>query len=179
MDSLPDYLRPGLDIVLIGLNPGLNSVKAGHYFAFARNRFWPAVNRSGLLPEKLDAESDHRMLEFGIGFTDVVKRPSSGSSDLRAADFREWAQVLREKLELYKPGIVAFHGVTAYRNYLRHAEGVTEKPELGLQDRTIGTSKVFLLPNPSPANAAYSLDDLTGWYVALRELRDRVRPHAR
>ena len=39
MNTLPDYLQPDLDIVLIGLNPGLNSIKAGHYFAFGRNRF--------------------------------------------------------------------------------------------------------------------------------------------
>lgn len=175
MNTLPDYLRPGLDIVLIGLNPGLHSVKVGHYFAFGRNRFWPAINRSGLLPEDLNAEQDHRMPEFGIGFTDVVKRPSAGSSDLRAADFKEWAPQLKEKLELYQPGIAAFHGSTAYRNYLRYAEGVTEKPTLGVQDRFIGASRVFLLPNPSPANAAYSLDDLAGWYVTLRELRDGTR----
>lgn len=174
MDTLPDYLRPDLDIVLIGLNPGLNSVKVGHYFAFGRNRFWPAINRSGLLPETLDAEHDHRMLEFGIGFTDVVKRPSAGSSDLRAADFKEWAPILKEKLLQYQPGIAAFHGATAYRNYLKHAEGINEKPELGLQDLRIGQSRVFLLPNPSPANAVYSLGDLTGWYVALRKLRDKT-----
>lgn len=179
MNTLPDYLQHGLDIVLIGLNPGLNSVKVGHYFAFARNRFWPAVNRSGLVPEELDAQADFRMLEFGIGFTDVVKRPTSGSSDLRAADFREWAPVLKAKLEKYQPAIAAFHGITAYGNYLKHTEGVTEKPALGLQDRTIGTSKVFLLPNPSPANAVYSLDDLIGWYVALRELRDHAKSPAR
>ena len=174
MNTLPDYLRPGLDIVLIGLNPGLHSVKVGHYFAFARTRFWPAINRSGLLPEGLNAENDHRMPDFGIGFTDVVKRPTSGSSDLRAADFKEWAPVLKEKLESNRPTIAAFHGATAYRNYLRYAEGVNERPELGLQDRVIGSSAVFMLPNPSPANAVYSLDDLVGWYVTLRELRDRL-----
>jgi len=172
MNTLPDYLQPDLDIVLIGLNPGLNSIKAGHYFAFGRNRFWPAINGSGLLPKMLDAENDHRMLEFGIGFTDVVKRPTAGSSDLRAADYREWAPVLKQKLELYQPRIAAFHGATAYHNYLRHAEGISQKPSLGLQELRIGSSLVFMLHNPSPANAVYSLDDLTGWYVALRELRD-------
>ena len=174
MKTLPDHLRPGLDIVLIGLNPGLHSVEVGHYFAFPRNRFWPAINQSGLLPEELNADNDHRMLEFGIGFTDVVKRPTSGSSDLRAADFKEWAPILKAKLELNQPAIAAFHGATAYRNYLKHAEGVNEKPELGLQDRHIGVSRVFLLPNPSPANAVYSLDDLVGWYVALRKFRDHL-----
>lgn len=178
MNTLPDYLQSGLDIVLIGLNPGLNSVKVGHYFAFSRNRFWPAINGSGLLPEELDAENDHRMLECGMGFTDVVKRPTAGSSGLRAADYREWAPVLKQKLELHQPRIAAFHGATAYRNYLKYAEGINQKPSLGLQGLQIGASQVFLLPNPSPANAAYSLDDLTGWYVTLRELRDKSQAEA-
>ncbi len=175
MNTLPDYLAPGLDIVFVGLNPGLSSVEVGHYFAHSRNRFWPAVNRSGLLAEPLDANTDHRMLEQGIGFTDVVKRPSSGSSDLRAADFRQWVPVLKEKLERFQPLIVCFHGVTGYRNYLKYAEGVNERPQLGLQQRIIGVSKTFLVPNPSPANAAYSLDALICWYQKLKALRDELK----
>ena len=42
--TLPDYLRPGLDIVLVGLNPSAYSARVGHYFANPRNRFWPAVS---------------------------------------------------------------------------------------------------------------------------------------
>ncbi len=159
----------------MGLNPGLSSVEVGHYFAHPRNRFWPAVNRSGLLTEFLDSNTDHNMLEQGIGFTDVVKRPSSGSSDLRAADFRRWAPVLKEKLERFQPLIVCFHGATGYRSYLKYAEGVDERPELGLQARTLGLSKIFLVPNPSPANAAYSLDDLICWYRELKALRDELK----
>ena len=34
--TLPDYLEPGLDIVLVGINPGAYSVRAGHYYAQAR-----------------------------------------------------------------------------------------------------------------------------------------------
>ena len=175
METLPDYLQPNLDIVLVGLNPGLSSVEAGHYFASPRNRFWEAVNRSGLLSERLDASTDCKMLEQGIGFTDVVKRPTRGSSDLRAADFRKWSPILKEKVEKYQPLIVCFHGATGYRNYLKHAEGVTEKPELGLQPHTVGLSKIFLIPNPSPANAVYSLDDLVYWYQQLKEYRDKLK----
>lgn len=172
MDTLPDYLAPGLDIVLVGINPGAYSAEVGHYFATPANRFWPAVNRSGLFPEPLTAEDDHRVLEFGVGLTDVVKRPSSSASKLRAADYRLWAPVLRAKLERFAPSIVCFHGVTAYRGYLKYAEGVDCRPELGLQDRPIGASRVFVVPNPSPANAVYSVDDLAAWYRRLRELRD-------
>ncbi len=176
MNTLPDYLKSDLDIVLVGLNPSLYSVEVGHYFATPRNRFWRAINRSGLLTEPLDANTDYKMLEQSIGMTDIVKRPTRGASDLRAADYREWAPVLKAKLERFKPLIVCFHGAVAYRSYLRYAEGIsTSSLELGLQPHTIGRSRVFMVPNPSPANAAYSLDTLVGWYEALRDLRRQLK----
>ena len=172
MHTLPDYLADNLDIVFVGLNPGLHSVEVGHYFATPRNRFWTALNRSGLVAVPMNAEDDLRMLEHGIGFTDVVKRPTSGASELRAADFRRWVPVLQAKLERYSPRIVCFHGTTAYRGYLKHTVGSAGKLELGQQPIAIGGSHVFVVPNPSPANAAWSLDDLVEWYRRLRALRD-------
>ena len=172
MQTLPDYLADGLDIVFVGLNPGLYSVQVGHYFATPRNRFWTALNRSGLVAESMSAEDDLHMLDHGIGLTDVVKRPTGGASDLRAADFRRWAPILRRKLERHAPRIVCFHGTTAYRGYLRYAESSAWRPELGEQPAAIGSSQVFVVPNPSPANATWSLDDLVEWYRRLRALRD-------
>ncbi len=173
--TLPDYLAPGLDIVFVGINPGACSAEVGHYFATPANRFWPAVNRSGLLPEPFGPYDDHRVLEQGIGLTDVVKRASNSASKLRAADYRRWAPVLKEKLERFAPLIVCFHGITGYRGYLKYAEDVESRAELGLQQRPIGVSRVFIVPNPSPANAVYSLNNLTGWYLHLKDLRDELR----
>ena len=175
MKTLPDYLVPGLDLVFVGINPGLRSAQEGHYFATPANRFWPAVNRSGLLTEPLEASTDHKALSQGIGFTDVVKRPSNSASKLRASDFRRWAPVLKTKLERFEPLIVCFQGVTAYRNYLKFAEGVDDSRDLGPQVRDIGVSRVFVVPNPSPANATYSLDDLVGWYQRLKRFRDGLK----
>jgi len=173
-DTLPDYLKPGLDLVFVGLNPSDYSVRTGHYFANPRNRFWAALNRSGLVDEKMSPELDARLLEHGIGLTDVVKRPTPQGSGLKAADFRRWAPALKQKLLKYGPGIVCFHGVTGYGQYLRNTEGVREKPQVGLQSRTIGQSWVFVVPNPSPANAQYSLDDLVFWYRNLLNLRKEL-----
>ncbi len=171
--TLPDYLREGLDLLFVGLNPSQYSAEVGHYFANPRNRFWPAFNLSGLVARQVTAEEDATLLEDGIGFTDVAKRPTPMGSGLRAADFREWAPVLKEKVLQYAPRLVCFHGLMAYKAYLQHGEGVKEKPELGLQDRKIGTSAVFVVPNPSPANAKYSLNDLARWYGRLREASQR------
>ena len=168
--TLPDYLREGLALVFVGLNPSLPSIRMGHYFANPRNRFWPALNRSGLAGRELGPEDDAGLLDDGIGFTDVVKRATAQGSGLRAADFRLWAPALREKLLKFQPRVANFHGVTAYKAYLRYAEGVRESPELGLQERAIGKTRVFVTPNPSPANAVYSLDDLAEWYRRLGRL---------
>ena len=171
--TLPDHLREGLDILFVGLNPSTYSVEVGHYFANPRNRFWPAFNLSGLVGRRVTSGEDASLLDDGIGFTDVAKRPTSMGSGLRAADFRRWAPVLKEKIVRFAPTLVCFHGLMAYKAYLQHGEGVKEQPQLGLQERTIGASAVFVVPTPSPANARYSLNDLAEWYGRLREASQR------
>ena len=177
LETLPDYLKPGLDIVLIGLNPSTRSVQAGHYFANPRNRFWPAVSASGLVGREVGPEDDAAMLEWGIGFTDLVKRATPQASGLTAADYRRDAPRLKEKILKVEPLIACFHGLTAYRAYLRYAEDIPSAGaiDLGRQEHSIGASRVFVLPNPSPANARYSLGDLTGWYRKLGEWRQELK----
>ena len=173
VETLPDHLKPGLDIVLIGLNPSTRSVQAGHYFANPRNRFWSALSAADFVGRPVGPEDDASLLADGIGFTDVVKRPTSQASGLASADYRRDAPKLREKLLRHAPRIACFHGLTAYRAYLRHGEGISAPGniELGRQDLMIGASRVFVLPNPSPANARYSLDDLASWYRELKRWR--------
>lgn len=176
-DTLPDYLKPGLAIVLIGLNPSTYSVREGHYFANPRNRFWRAISASGLAGRELGPADDASLLESGIGFTDLVKRATPQASGLKTADYRRDAPLLRDKIMRYAPGIACFHGLTAYRAYLRHAENLPDAGpiELGPQENRIGESRVFVLPNPSPANARYSLDELTSWYRKLGDLRREIQ----
>ncbi len=171
LETLPDYLQPGLDIVLIGLNPSSISVREGHYFANPRNRFWTALNRSGLVPVQLSPALDKQLMDHGIGLTDLIKRPTSQASGLNVADYREGAPILKAKLLDYQPAIACFHGMMCYRAYLKYAEGLRDKPNLGLQRHLIGQSQVFVVPNPSPANAQYSLEALVDWYQQLGKLR--------
>ena len=177
MTTLPDYLQPGLDIVLVGINPGASSVRAGHYYAGPGNRFWNAANRAGLFGEPLEPETDARALEFGIGLTDVVKRPTRTAKDLRAADYRRWAPVLKEKLRRFQPRIVCFQGIDGYRDYLRYGEGLasTPRPRPGRQNRRLEMSVVFLVPSPSGLNTRYSLEELVNCYRQLRVLRDELK----
>ena len=158
--TLPDYLAPALEIVSIGLNPSLPSIREGFYFANPRNRFWRALNGSGLVAEQLVpgvAAMDVLLMRDRIGFTDVVKRPTAGGHDLRAADYREWSPLLLQKLEKFQPMIAWFQGKQAYANYLKYSEGIKPAIEWGEQPQRIGPARVFLTPNPSPANAAWTI----------------------
>ena len=179
LSTLPDLLAPGLSLVFVGLNPSEYSAREGHYFANPRNRFWPAFNRSALLPADLGREcapaDDSLLLEHGIGFTDVVKRPTPQGNALRAADYRQWAPVLRERLLDCQPGLVCFHGLMAYKAYLQYAESEKSSPGLGIQPRRIGASSVFVVPNPSPANARYLLNDLAAWYDRVAAMLPELR----
>ena len=176
MNTLPDYLQSGLDIVLVGINPSVYSVERGHYYARPGNRFWPAANRAGLFGEPLGPENDSRVLEFGVGLTDVVKQPSSTANKLRAADYRRWAPVLKEKVRRFKPRIVCFQGIAGYRNYLRHGEGVashaTPQAATGQSGHAAGIGNgVSGAEFERFERAIHSLDDLVSWYRRLKALQ--------
>jgi TDG/mug DNA glycosylase family protein len=174
--TLPDLLSAGLDVVFVGINPSRYSVEHGHYFARPTNRFWAALSssrlseraRTGLGRQTLLPEDDESLPAFGIGFTDIVKRPTASASELRAADFADGAPRLRARLAHYAPRIACFQGATALRPFLRYAFGSREAAlDFGLQPRTIGDTRIFLTPNPSPANASYRLPDLIHWFDTL------------
>lgn len=188
--TLPDYLAPGLRLVFVGLNPGSYSVARGHYFARSTNRFWTAFSRSKLTApirstlgrDHLGPEDDSRLLEFGIGFTDVVKRPTANASELTRADYQEWAPRLKERLERYHPAVACFHGVTGYGAFLRYAMGEERPhPKLGPQPIALGEAapepasnargltRIFVVPNPSPANAHFTPADQVVWYDHLAD----------
>ena len=167
MKTLPDYLRHDLLIVSIGLNPSLPSAEAGYYFANPRNRFWKALNASRLVDEQLEpgGEAVEKLfIKYKIGFTDLAKRPTRMGKELRVADYREGAALLKEKLLEFQPRLAWFHGQGTYKQYLKYAEGLDVKVEPGPQKRLIGRTRVYVTPNPSPANARFSLDDLVRAY---------------
>ncbi|MBW3567011.1 MAG: mismatch-specific DNA-glycosylase [Proteobacteria bacterium] len=164
--TLPDWLAPGLRIVSVGINPSLPSARAGFPFANPRNRFWPALNASQLVAAPLDpgiAAMNILLERDGIGFTDVVKRATPMERNVSRKEFLAGAEVLLGKLRAYQPALVWLHGKTPLNSLCRVA-GVSPHAEWGLQDVTLEGVRIFVTPNPSPANAAFSLAALVGWY---------------
>jgi TDG/mug DNA glycosylase family protein len=181
--TLPDYLKSGLTLVFVGINPSVYSAQRGHYFARPTNRFWPAFSRSRLrLPirqalslDALKPEHDAALLDYGIGFTDLVKQPSAGAASITQSQFAEGAQLLRSRLESYQPKVAAFHGLTAYRPFARYSLS-SSKPTntLGLQTELVADTHLFVVPNPSPANAHFKVSDQADWYDRLADFIERV-----
>src|SRR5467141_4777451 len=147
MRTLPDYLRRGMRLVIVGCNPGEQSARLGHYYAGRANLFWPLLYDSRIVPEPLEYKDDKRMIEFGIGLTDLVKRPTRGVEEIRREEFAEGRILLAQKLELYAPQVIAFNGKIAYESF-------SQRPcKLGLQKERLYGALVFVLPSTSGKNA--------------------------
>jgi mismatch-specific thymine-DNA glycosylase len=164
MEPLPDYLQAGLRLVFVGFNPGTRSAALGHYYAGRGNLFWPLLSASGLIPETLTYKEDYRVLEFGIGLTDLVKRSTPSSADLSAAEARAGATILHAKLLTYAPRVVCFNGKGVYAWYAQ------EPVRLGLQAETIAQARVWVMPSTSARNGHVSRADKAVYFNALREL---------
>jgi TDG/mug DNA glycosylase family protein len=164
LKPLPDFLRPGLDIVFVGINPGVISAKAGHYYANPNNGFWRCLYLAGLTPVLLTPAEDRRILTFGYGLTDIIKRPSRGVHELRTDEFRSGRGILETKLLRHRPRIVCFNGKTVFAGFF----GEEPFHGFGRQQVTIGPSKVFVVPSTSPANAHFSFAAKRRCFAALK-----------
>src|ERR1700739_4049705 len=152
MKTLPDYLRKGMKLVIVGCNPSESSVRAGHYYAGRGNLFWPTLFEGGLVPEPFDYPDDRRIIEFGIGLTDLVKRPTKGIEELKREDFAEGRIVLSQKLEEFGPRVVAFNGKMTYEQFAQR------KCNYCLQKELLYAAQVYLLPSNSGQNARNKAD---------------------
>lgn len=168
--TLADFIAGDLAILSIGINPSLHAARAGFPFAFKRNRFWPALNASRLVNEIFEpgiAATEYLLQRYRIGFTDVVKRPTPGAGQLRAQDFADWAPVLAHKIMASKPTMLWFHGKLAVTGFCRSVLPAQKTFSWGYQGFSILGTPCFVSPNPSPANASYSLQDIVASYDEL------------
>lgn len=62
----------------------------------------------------MTADEDYKLLQVGIGFTNMVQRPTKGSADLTRKEIKEGCQILLEKLQRFKPKIAVFNGKLIY-----------------------------------------------------------------
>lgn len=170
--GVPDVVRPGLDVLFCGINPGVRSGQLGRHFARPGNRFWKVLHGAGFTDRVLDPSEQEALLDYGVGITNLVERTSRSASDLAPEELRRGAATLERKVAGLRPRFVAVLGVQAYRVAFRQPSA-----PLGEQPGGIGAgSRLWVLPNPSGLQARYQLEDLIRLYAELRAAAATVGP---
>ena len=168
----PDILALDLDALFIGINPGILSAQRGHNFANPANAFWRLLHESGLVPVRLVPEEELRLLDHGLGLTNLVARATRGVMDLGREDYEAGRRILAAKIRKYRPRMVVFVGITVCRSYFdkRAAEPIP----CGEQEETICGARVFVVPNPSGRNAHFSYAEMLAHYRAVARALGRA-----
>ncbi|HEY5059198.1 MAG TPA: NUDIX domain-containing protein [Gaiellaceae bacterium] len=159
--DVPDVLAPGLRVVFCGINPGRVSAAAHAHFANPRNDFWRLLHAAGFTSRLYEPAEQRELLREGIGVTNAAYRTTPGSGDLRRADFTGSAERFEVLARELAPGWIGFVGKEAYRGTFG------ERPQLGVQERTLGGTRLFVLPSTSPANAAVPWEERLRWFQEL------------
>ncbi|MEV6182641.1 G/U mismatch-specific DNA glycosylase [Streptomyces sp. NPDC052015] len=160
---VPDVVAGGLRVLFCGINPGLMTAATGHHFVRPGNRFWPVLHLSGFTPRLLRPAEQRELLSYGLGITNVVARATARADELTAREYREGGRLLEEKVVRLKPRWLAVVGVTAYR-----AAFDDRKAAVGPQERVVGNTRVWVLPNPSGLNAHWTAATMAEEFARLR-----------
>ena len=143
-----DLLRPELKLVFCGYNPSLTSGRSGNHYAHPGNRFWRVLSASGVTDRLYEPQEDETLLGLGIGFTNLCSRPTRRADELTREEVRSGALALREKLEQFRPRVVAYTGIGVYKWFR-----ATSKVGWGVQEVSAvpGVTDV-VVPSPSGLN---------------------------
>lgn len=162
--AIPDVIARDLKVLFCGINPSLYSGATGDHFARPGNRFWPALHLSGFTPRLLHPSEKHELLGLGLGVTNLVARATAAAAELTDEDIIRGGRALRAKIGHWRPAFLAILGVSAYRTAFNRPDA-----KVGRQPHTIGSTVVWVLPNPSGLNAHYQLPRLADVFGELRE----------
>ncbi|XP_041674504.1 uncharacterized protein LOC108102309 isoform X2 [Drosophila eugracilis] len=168
--TIPDHLCDNLDIVIVGINPGLFAAFKGHHYAGPGNHFWKCLYLAGLTVEQMSADEDYKLLKQGIGFTNMVARATKGSADLTRKEIKEGSRILLEKLQRFRPKIAVFNGKLIFEVFSGKKEF-----HFGRQpDRVEGTDTyIWVMPSSSARCAQLPrAADKVPFYAALKKFRD-------
>ncbi|MBA3459509.1 MAG: G/U mismatch-specific DNA glycosylase [Deltaproteobacteria bacterium] len=161
--KLRDVIAPNLDVLFCGINPGLYSAATGHHFARPGNRFWPTLHAAGFTPRLFTGFDDTTLLDLNLGVTNICPRTTATADELSPDELRKGGRSLQRKVLRYTPRFLAVVGLTAFRvAFDERAAPIGRQPDL------IGTTVVWVLPNPSGLNAHHQPAQLRVLFGDLR-----------
>jgi len=163
--TVDDLVGPDPRLVFVGINPGLWTAATNTHFAHPANRFYPALLEAGIIFREIDrstgfdADDRRHLIDRGIAITNLVMRATVRASELSRDELRSGGLAVREKIRKWAPRVVAFAGITAYRQAYRVASAVA-----GRQPGSWGDTEVWVVPNPSGLNAHETIGSLADAY---------------
>jgi TDG/mug DNA glycosylase family protein len=166
LETLEDLLRPGLRAVCVGINPSRVSVAAGHYYQGRLGQlFFSRLRRVGLLPPDASGYEDDALFAEGVGFTDIVKRPTARARELHAHEFAHGRAELVRKLRAVDAPLVIF----TYKKTAEMLFGRFRGAAL-LPAQEVIPGDAFVMPGPYAAREQVK--------VALGDLRSHLENSA-
>ncbi|MGI9607606.1 MAG: mismatch-specific DNA-glycosylase [Acidimicrobiales bacterium] len=151
LHSLADTVRPGMTMLVCGLNPSPASSDAGVGFARPGNRFWPAAMAAGMTDIDRDPDA---LLARGVGMTDLVKRTTRRADALAHREYEHGVARVERLVEWLQPGVVCFVGLAGWR------AAIDRKAVAGHQGTSLGGRPAYVMPSTSGLNASAQLPDL-------------------
>ena len=156
-----------MQVLFVGINPGVRSALTGHHFAGFSNRFWKLLYEARLVRDPITFHDDDRLPEWGFGVTNIIARATPGIDTLLPHEYVAGRRRLLAKVRRFHPRVVALVGVTVFRAIFPEHKGPVAT---GLQAQALGDSAVFVLPNTSGRNANFSYAEMLAAFRSLRRL---------
>jgi len=160
--AVPDLIAPGLKVLICGINPSLAAGATGFHFGGTANRLWATLHQAGFTDRQLHPSETDELLAAGIGITNIVNRATARADEIHDDEIRAGVGRLTALVAEYQPAWLAFLGLGAYRVAFGRKKAI-----VGRQPDHLGSTRVWLLPNPSGLNAHYSLPALVEAYREL------------
>jgi double-stranded uracil-DNA glycosylase len=165
MKPIRDHVMKGLKILFVGFNPSIRSSELRHHYANPNNRFWRIIYEAGLTPRKFEPTEDACLLELGYGFTNIVQRPTKAADEITKEEYKEGREILKKKIEYYRPKVVCFVGKGVYQEYSQF-----KSLPWGRQTKSIVPGTMDFVAPSSSGLVRMKLEEIVAIYKELTEL---------
>lgn len=163
LEPIADHLAENLKLLFIGYNPSIRSGETGHHYANPNNRFYRILHLAEITPRLYKPEEDGDLLQLGYGFTNIVARPTVTAAEITAEEYALGSELLRRKLERYKPKIACFVGKGVYEQYSGR-RGIS----WGAQQETVVAGIVEYVCPSSSGLVRMKLEDMVRIFSGLK-----------
>jgi double-stranded uracil-DNA glycosylase len=160
-----DHVKENLKILFVGFNPSIRSSETGYHFANPNNRFWRILHDAGLTPRRYNASEDSKLLDLGMGITNIVARPTKAADEITKEEYKEGKDILLKKIETYKPKVVCFVGKGVYQEY----SGLKKVP-WGKQENAVVPGTIDFVAPSSSGLVRMKVEDVVEIYSGLKEI---------